>query len=225
MHLPDLYDSYSILDRQRRKRARRTSLYRGGAKRVIDVSLVLIALPLVAPLLAILALLVARDGHSPFYWNRRVGRGGRVFHMLKLRTMVPDADCKLKDHLDNCPEAAAEWSYSQKLRNDPRVTRLGRFLRKSSLDELPQIWNVLRGDMSLVGPRPIMPNQAPLYPGTAYFDLRPGLTGPWQVSDRHESAFVKRAEFDARYEAELSLATDARLILRTVGVVLRGTGC
>jgi exopolysaccharide production protein ExoY len=84
---------------------------------------------------------------------------------------------------------------------------------------------VLKGDMSLVGPRPIMPNQARLYPGTAYFDLRPGLTGPWQVSDRHESAFVKRAEYDAQYEAELSLATDARLIVRTLGVVLRGTGC
>ncbi|KDB04108.1 sugar transferase [Defluviimonas sp. 20V17] len=192
---------------------------------MIDVSLVLISLPLVAPMLAILALLVARDGHSPFYWNRRVGRGGRVFHMLKLRTMVPDADRKLQEHLDNCPAAAAEWSYSQKLRNDPRVTRVGRFLRKCSLDELPQIWNVLRGDMSLVGPRPIMPNQAPLYPGTAYFNLRPGLTGPWQVSDRHESAFVKRAEYDARYEAELSLATDTRLIVRTLGVVMRGTGC
>ncbi|SDW11025.1 Sugar transferase involved in LPS biosynthesis (colanic, teichoic acid) [Allgaiera indica] len=225
MHLPDLYDSYSILDRQRRNRARRTGLYRGGVKRMIDVSLVLISLPLVAPMLAILALLVARDGHSPFYWNRRVGRGGRVFHMLKLRTMVPDADRKLQEHLDNCPAAAAEWSYSQKLRNDPRVTRVGRFLRKCSLDELPQIWNVLRGDMSLVGPRPIMPNQAPLYPGTAYFNLRPGLTGPWQVSDRHESAFVKRAEYDARYEAELSLATDTRLIVRTLGVVMRGTGC
>lgn len=225
MHLPDLYDNYSILDGLRRKRARRTGLYRGGVKRMIDVFLVLISLPLVAPMLAILAFLVARDGHNPFYWNRRVGRGGRMFYMLKLRTMVPDADSKLKDHLDNCPAAAAEWSHNQKLRNDPRVTRIGRFLRKSSVDELPQIWNVLKGDMSLVGPRPIMPNQARLYPGTAYFDLRPGLTGPWQVSDRHESAFVKRAEFDAQYEAELSLATDARLIVRTLGVVLRGTGC
>ncbi len=204
---------------------RRPGLYRNGAKRLLDIVLVLLALPFVVPLVLILALAVARDGGRPFYGQARVGRGGRIFRMWKLRSMQPDADARLAEYLAASPEARAEWNARQKLARDPRITRLGRFLRASSLDELPQLWNVLRGDMSLVGPRPMMPEQRPLYPGEAYYALRPGLTGPWQVSARSRSTFAERAAFDTGYEADLSLGTDLRLLFATVGAVTRGTGC
>jgi lipopolysaccharide/colanic/teichoic acid biosynthesis glycosyltransferase len=139
--------------------------------------------------------------------------------------MVPDAEERLAAHLEAHPAAAAEWGRTQKLRQDPRVTRLGRFLRRSSLDELPQLFNVLTGDMSLIGPRPMMVDQAPLYPGRAYYALRPGISGPWQVSERNATSFADRARFDDRYDRDLSLLTDLRLILATFRAVLRGTGC
>jgi lipopolysaccharide/colanic/teichoic acid biosynthesis glycosyltransferase len=138
--------------------------------------------------------------------------------------MVPGADALLEYHLRKNPEARREWDETQKLKNDPRITRIGAFLRKSSLDELPQLWNVLRGEMSLVGPRPMMVDQRTLYPGTAYFDLRPGITGLWQISERNETSFAERAVFDNRYLASLSLSLDVSILLRTVSVVLRGTG-
>lgn len=229
MHLPDVYDAFTHdgarADISLPRRGAPRGLYRNLFKRLIDVTLVLIAAPLVLPSLAILALIVARDGGNPFYLNRRVGQGGRIFYMVKLRSMVSGADALLEAHLANDPVAAAEWEHHQKLRNDPRITRFGAFLRKTSVDELPQLWNVLKGDMSLVGPRPMMPHQQPSYEGTAYYQLRPGLTGPWQVSDRHESAFTDRVGFDESYSASLSLLTDVKLILRTVAVVLKGTGC
>ncbi|WP_102227031.1 sugar transferase [Acidimangrovimonas sediminis] len=203
----------------------RSGLYQSVFKRVIDVSLVLLAAPVVVPVVGVFAFMVSRDGASPFYWDRRVGLGGKKFRMMKLRTMVPRANIKLRKYLEENPAAAAEWERNQKLAEDPRITPLGQLLRKTSIDELPQLWNVLRGDMSIVGPRPMMPKQVKLYPGEDYFELRPGLTGPWQVSDRHTSAFSKRAEFDADYRREMSLATDVKLIARTVTVVLRGTGC
>jgi lipopolysaccharide/colanic/teichoic acid biosynthesis glycosyltransferase len=199
-------------------------IYCGALKRVLDLAVVLLSLPVVLPVVLVLAVLVAIDGGSPFYWSERVGRGGRVFRMLKLRTMVHGADGLLQDYLKSDPEAAAEWHSAQKLKCDPRITRFGRFLRKSSLDELPQLWNVLKGDMSLVGPRPMMPNQRRLYAGLAYYALRPGVTGPWQVSDRNDATFAARADFDVNYARTLSLPNDLRLLARTVAVVLRGTG-
>jgi lipopolysaccharide/colanic/teichoic acid biosynthesis glycosyltransferase len=172
----------------------------------------------------ILAFLVSRDGHSPFYRQERLGMGGRIFSMWKLRSMVPDADARLAAYLAGDEAARREWDAYQKLTEDPRITPLGKLLRKTSLDELPQLWNVLKGDMSLVGPRPMMPQQRALYPGYAYFTMRPGVTGLWQVSDRNASTFAQRAEFDADYERKLSLATDMSVLLATVAVVLRGTG-
>lgn len=204
--------------------ARPQGAYRLVFKRVLDVTLVLLALPIVLPVVLLLALAILRDGHAPFYWNDRVGRSGRIFRMLKLRTMVHDADARLEAHLASDPEAAAEWASTQKLKCDPRITRFGRILRKTSLDELPQLWNVLKGDMSLVGPRPMMPNQRVLYPGRAYYALRPGVTGPWQVSDRNESTFAARADYDLDYHRNLSFTHDLRLLMQTVAVVLRGTG-
>ena len=202
----------------------RRGIYRNILKRVIDVALIVVSAPIVLPVIAGLALCVARDGSAPFYRSSRVGKGGKNFPMLKLRTMVPNADELLDEHLALDVDARAEWATTQKLKNDPRVTAFGRFLRKTSLDELPQLWNVLVGDMSLVGPRPMIPAQRALYPGLSYFLLRPGITGPWQVSDRNESEFAKRAEHDREYDEKLSFSSDIKYLVRTVGVVVKGTG-
>lgn len=202
----------------------RSGIYRNAFKRVLDVTAILLTLPITLPVILLMGVLVARDGHSPFYRNDRVGRGGRDFKMLKLRTMVPDADKLLDAHLARDPDAKEEWRTTQKLKCDPRITKVGRFLRKTSLDELPQIWNVLVGDMSLVGPRPMLPAQRVLYPGLSYYFLRPGITGRWQVSERNDSEFCKRAEHDHEYDAELSFTNDVKYLIRTVGVVLKGTG-
>ena len=200
------------------------AIYRIGAKRCLDVILVLMTLPISLPLILGMMCLVALDGGSPIYRQKRLGRGGRVFHMVKIRTMVAGADALLEYHLRKNPEARREWDETQKLKRDPRITRMGCFLRKSSLDELPQLWNVLKGDMSLVGPRPMMVDQKELYPGKAYYDLRPGITGLWQISERNETSFAERAGFDNRYLATLSFSQDVAILLRTVTVVLRGTG-
>ncbi|MBO9465902.1 Putative undecaprenyl-phosphate N-acetylgalactosaminyl 1-phosphate transferase [Pelagimonas phthalicica] len=199
--------------------------YRDYAKRALDVTLVLIAALPVLFFVAIFAAVVALDGKSPFYMQKRVGQNGRIFRMWKLRSMVSNADEMLKQHLAADPAARAEWDRFQKLSNDPRITKIGQLIRKTSIDELPQLWNVLRGDMSLVGPRPMMPCQQEIYPGTAYYALRPGITGFWQTSVRNESSFSERAAFDTAYLRELSFATDVKTILKTFKVVVRGTGC
>lgn len=203
----------------------RSGIYRNGVKRLMDIAAVTLAAPVVVPVVVAVALAVARDGGSPFYSQMRVGRNGKRFRMWKLRSMVTDADDRMATHLATDAEARKEWELTQKLRNDPRITRIGRLIRKTSLDELPQLWNVLKGDMSLVGPRPMMTCQEALYPGTAYYLLRPGCTGYWQTSARNETTFEARAEYDAAYEQDLSLWTDIKVLARTVGVILRGTGC
>ncbi len=195
-----------------------------GAKRVLDVVIVLAALPILVPVFLFVGALIALDGHNPFFWQERVGQGGKRFKMLKFRTMVPNAEAYLQQYLAQNSAARAEWEQKQKLSDDPRITKFGRLLRRTSADELPQLLNVLLGDMSLVGPRPMMPSQQALYPGHAYYRLRPGLTGSWQVSERNASTFADRAIYDDRYESELSFGTDAKLIFRTIGVVFRCTG-
>ncbi|HEY9019731.1 MAG TPA: sugar transferase [Paracoccaceae bacterium] len=202
----------------------RVVLYPGFGKRLFDLAFVaVIALPVIV-VLGILALLVATDGHSPFYVQKRLGRHGKVFRMYKLRSMVSNADKVLAAYLDSNPEARVEWDRDQKLKNDPRITRVGHLIRKTSLDELPQFFNVLKGDMSVVGPRPMMCDQKDLYPGTEYYEMRPGITGAWQTSVRNESSFEQRADYDRDYFYKLSLATDIKIVLRTFGVVLRATG-
>lgn len=198
--------------------------YRDYVKRVLDVFLVLLVAPITLLILLPLSVMVAMDGASPFYWQRRVGQRGRDFYMLKLRSMVPNADALLSAYLEENPEAKLEWDELQKLKNDPRITRVGRFIRRTSLDELPQLWNVLTGDMSLVGPRPIMCQQRDIYPGSAYYLMRPGITGLWQISDRNECSFAERAIFDTKYHRQMSLGADLSLMTRTVSVVLRATG-
>ena len=198
--------------------------YRNIFKRIFDIVFVLVTAPIALPLIGLFALLVSRDGASPFYWQYRVGRHGKSFRMLKLRTMIPNADACLEDYLGNNPAARQEWDNTQKLKDDPRITAAGRLLRRSSLDELPQLWNVLCGDMSIVGPRPMMEDQRALYPGSAYYKMRPGITGPWQVSDRNACSFAARAQFDADYYQDMSATKDMSILLRTVGVVMRCTG-
>ena len=186
--------------------------------------LVAVAAPFVLPFLLLISALIALDGHSPLFRQERVGKDGRRFTMWKFRTMVPDAEAKLESHLAQNPAARAEWNAKQKLAFDPRCTRVGRALRRTSLDELPQLLNVLAGDMSLIGPRPMMPCQQALYPGRSYYNLRPGMTGLWQVSERNASEFAGRAYYDDLYDMTLSAWTDLRILARTVVVVLRGTG-
>ncbi|MEP5196538.1 MAG: sugar transferase [Roseobacter sp.] len=200
------------------------STYNRFVKRWIDVALVVLAVLPILPLIVLACVIVALDGHNPFYSQIRIGRGGRQFRIWKIRTMVPDADQALKTYLATNPAAKAEWDASQKLRHDPRITRIGVLLRKSSMDELPQLWNVLTGSMSLVGPRPMMVSQKSLYPGRAYYALRPGITGPWQVSERNDSVFAGRAVFDDGYARNVSFVTDVRILFQTVGVVVRATG-
>ena len=194
-------------------------------KRLLDVLVVLVTLPFTVPIVLVLAALVALDGKSPFYGQQRIGRAGHTFRMMKIRTMVPNADDLLAAHLAENADARAEWDRTQKLKHDPRITPLGRFLRKTSLDELPQLWNVLRGDMSLIGPRPMMIEQIPLYPDNHYYAMRPGISGLWQVTDRNASTFAERATYDAEYHRRLSLWLDITILARTFGVVMRGTGC
>lgn len=208
-----------------RVRQRADALYRSHLKRMLDIVIVLAAAPIAVPVVAGLAAVALAQGTSPFYSQPRLGRGGREFRIVKIRTMVADADAALEAHLARDAQAREEWERTQKLRQDPRVTRFGCALRRSSLDELPQLWNVLLGHMSIVGPRPMMVSQKALYPGTAYFELRPGITGPWQVSKRNASSFADRAAFDTEYHERLSIWTDLAILSRTMGVVLRGTGC
>ncbi|MDM7458616.1 MAG: sugar transferase [Paracoccus sp. (in: a-proteobacteria)] len=200
-------------------------IYTNGGKRLFDTILIILALPFLIPVMLVVALVVMLDGHSPIYTQDRLGRGWKRFRLLKFRTMKPDADKLLDTYLASDPQARIEWDRDQKLRNDPRVTPVGKFLRKSSLDELPQLINVLMGEMSLVGPRPMLPEQRVLYPGSYYAIHRPGLTGLWQISVRNGSAFAERAIYDERYSREVGFILDVKTIFQTFKVVARGTGC
>ena len=203
----------------------RNGTYRDFGKRVIDIILVIFSLPVTIPVTILCAIALWIEGGQPFYQQKRLGKDAREFSILKLRTMCRDADQILERTLAADPKLSAEWRHTQKLKNDPRITPVGAFLRKTSLDELPQFWNVLKGDMSLVGPRPMMPNQLSMYPDPEpYFAMRPGITGKWQVSDRNENGFAHRSTVDASYDKHLSMLLDLRILFQTVGVVLRRTG-
>jgi len=167
-----------------------------------------------------------QDGGPVFFSQNRVGRHGRLFRCLKFRSMIVDAENSINSLLAENAEAAEEWRQKQKLAKDPRVTPVGRILRVTSADELPQLFNVLRGEMSVVGPRPILPDQVQEYgPGfPRYCTARPGITGLWQVSGRNETTFRRRSEFDQTYLRAWSILTDLALLVRTVGVVVGHRG-
>jgi len=199
--------------------------YAEFGKRALDLTLASLALILSAPVLVLLAALLWIESGNPFYTQERLGRHGRHFRMYKLRTMVPGARERLQEFLDSSPALRDEWDRTQKLKDDPRITPLGRLLRKTSLDELPQILNVLKGDMSLVGPRPMLPEQMALYLNPpAYLSLRPGITGLWQVTARNEESFDLRAILDLRYAQRLSFLFDLRILGATFRAVWRATG-
>lgn len=202
-------------------------LYRRGGKRVFDIVFSLILLPLLLFVMAAAWVAIRRDGGAACFTQARVGRNGKVFKCYKFRSMVLGAERVLEEMCANDPLVALEWNTHQKLRKDPRITKVGAFLRKTSLDELPQIFNVLRGDMSLVGPRPFMPSQQAIYDaagGKAYYTLRPGVTGLWQIVSRQDTTFKARVHFDESYSQNLSLGGDLSLIMRTASVVISHTG-
>jgi exopolysaccharide production protein ExoY len=188
--------------------------------------LALAILAALSPLMAVLAWVIRRDGGPATYCQYRIGRGGRVFRCLKFRTMRQDAERVLHELLQRRPELLAEWQRDFKLADDPRVTALGRWLRRSSLDELPQLVNVLRGEMALVGPRPITMAELCRY-GPArwqYLSVVPGMTGLWQVSGRNRTAYERRVELDRLYVANRSLWLDCKILARTVLVVVTRDG-
>ena len=198
-----------------------------AVKRTFDlafgISLAVFSLP--AAMLIALAVVV-QSGGPVFYSQQRVGRGGRSISVWKFRTMVVDADATLQQVLDRDPALAAEWRQHRKLRRDPRVTGIGRLLRKTSLDELPQVWNIIRGDMSVVGPRPIVIDELDRYGADAslYLAVKPGLTGLWQTSGRNDTTYDRRVELDSEYVRTWSLANDVRIVVNTVPAVIRGAG-
>lgn len=202
------------------------NVYRGRPKRLLDLSLTILALPIILPIIAILWLFIRKDGGPGLFGHKRVGQGGKIFTCWKLRTMVPDAETKLENYLAQNPGAKAQWQQRRKLTDDPRVMPWGKFLRKTSLDELPQFFNVLRGEMSLVGPRPVTIEEIAHYGKDAaiYTKMRPGITGLWQVSGRKDASYADRVIMDVSYFMVASLRQDVLLLLKTVTVMMRMTG-
>jgi len=196
-------------------------------KRLFDFSAALAILLCVSPLLVLIGCIVALGhGRPVLFSHKRIGRGGRTFGCLKFRTMVRDGDQVLAQHFAANPAARAEWIATRKLKDDPRVTRFGAFLRKSSIDELPQLVNVLRGEMSLVGPRPIVRDEVGYYGSRIadYERMRPGLTGPWQVGGRNDVSFDMRVALDCEYASKVSFRRDIVILCRTIPAVLRSSG-
>lgn len=194
---------------------------------LLDTMLAMLALMIASPLMIALALAIwASDGGSPIYAHRRYGRGGRTFLCYKFRSMAVDADARLARELATSPAARAEWQRDHKLRRDPRVTRIGRVIRKLSLDELPQIFNVLRGEMSLVGPRPIVAAEVGRYGRRfgAYCSVRPGITGLWQISGRNDTGYRRRVAMDSLMARRMSARLYTRVLVGTARSLLTGRG-
>jgi len=202
------------------------SIYAHAGKRLLDLILALLILPVVAPMIAALALLVMRDGGKPFFGHVRIGQDGKPFKCYKIRSMVPNAEAQLAAYLDANPEEKKIWMSEFKLKNDPRVTAIGDFIRKASLDELPQIWNVLCGQMSFVGPRPVPRVELEQYGQYVVFyqAVRPGITGLWQVSGRNDVSYDERIDMDREYVFSLSLWSDIKILCRTVPAIMNKTG-
>ena len=196
-------------------------------KRALDLVLTLLAGGFFALSLLVISIAIRLDSKGPvFFRQRRIGREGRPFMVYKFRTMALDAPERLQRHLAANPEAKAEWEATQKLKNDPRITRVGNILRQTSLDELPQIFNVLKGEMSLVGPRPIVDNEVEKYGEDfeLYTRVRPGITGLWQISGRNNISYARRVWLDKHYVCNWSVWMDLLILGRTIPAVLRGTG-
>jgi Undecaprenyl-phosphate galactose phosphotransferase WbaP len=196
-------------------------------KRCVDISLILLAAPILLVVLGTVAAVVMLSSPGPiFYSHRRIRKNGAFFSMWKFRTMCVNSAEVLEDYLSRHPEARSEWNKTHKLRQDPRITPIGSFLRRYSLDELPQLWNVLTGHMSLVGPRPIVAAEVEKYADSfeCYCRVKPGLTGLWQVSGRSELTYDERVALDCEYVNHWSLSKDVTILLKTASVVLNQDG-
>ena len=193
---------------------------------MLDLGLTIVGGSLILPLFLALSLLVWLDSGRPvLYKSKRIIQGGKVIWSLKFRTMVPEAGAMLERILAENPQMRKEYTQYHKLRNDPRVTRLGRFLRKTSLDELPQLWNVLRGEMSLVGPRPYQPFEFDeIGVESEILRVLPGITGPWQVAGRSSTSFKERVQLDINYVRNWSVWLDLVILARTVKILIFGRG-
>jgi exopolysaccharide production protein ExoY len=201
-------------------------LFRDSVKRVFDVLGAVVLGVVFSPLIVVVAVLLRLEGGPVVFRHRRVGRHGKGFDCLKFRSMRPDADRVLRELLEQRPEFRAEWVRDHKLRDDPRVTAVGRFLRRTSLDEVPQLWNVIRGEMSLVGPRPVVREELLRYGRCAsiYLAARPGVTGLWQVNGRNNTDYRRRVVLDVYYVRRQNLFLDFYILLKTTYVVLGGSG-
>jgi lipopolysaccharide/colanic/teichoic acid biosynthesis glycosyltransferase len=202
-------------------------LYAARFKRLFDLALTLIALPLILPVSLLIVVLIKLDSRGPALIKvRRLGRNHSSFEKYKFRTMMPDAEKILQHLLATDPEIRREYEATYKIKNDPRITRMGRFLRKTSLDELAQVINVIRGEMSWVGPRDILPKELEKYGehGEKFVSVKPGITGLWQVSGRSRLSYDQRVRLDMEYIDGLSLWMDLKILLKTVPVVLLGDG-
>lgn len=197
-------------------------------KRCMDIGLIIALSPFALVVMALITLILSFGRGPVFHSQLRVGRAGRRFRIWKFRTMRPVCAAEFQDYLSKNPDLSSEWHQTRKLQHDPRVTRFGAFLRKSSMDELPQLWNILRGEMSLVGPRPVPYDELhENYRGyvAAYQKCQPGLTGLWQVSGRNRLHYDARVRLDASYAVNQNILLDLKILFRTIKVVLRGTGC
>lgn len=205
---------------------RRASANESLSKRAIDLVGSTVLIVAFSPVLAAISLMVRRSGKNVIFKQYRVGRNGQLFACYKFRTMVPNAEQLLTQVLEKHPALKEEWASTQKLRNDPRVTRIGAFLRKTSLDELPQLFNVWKGEMSLVGPRPVVQNEMIRYGRAArwYLCSRPGMTGLWQVSGRNDVDYRRRVALDTYYVQNQSFTLDISILLRTIRVVINKDG-
>jgi exopolysaccharide production protein ExoY len=200
--------------------------YQRGGKRCFDLLFALVLLPILVPITFLFVILNSLNIGSPIFGHARIGKNGHRFMCWKLQTMHPDSDHILTAFLASDPSAAAEWAQTQKLKDDPRVTSFGWFLRRTSLDELPQIWNVICGDMSFVGPRPITQCELHRYGGDAseYLSVRPGVTGLWQVYGRANGCYKERVRLDTNYCHAITMHQDLALIAMTALVVIKATG-
>lgn len=223
MNTSEKAQEFTLLgDRTKEQREFGDNLYRDFLKRGLDLGFAILLLPLVLPILLLLIALIKLDSRGPaFFKSERIGKYRNRFHIFKLRTMCLDADYQLNHLLNNNQDLKTEWERDHKLKNDPRITKVGKIIRALSLDELPQIFNVLKGEMSFVGPRPIVEAEIYRYKGQFqyYQSVLPGVTGLWQINGRNDTSYEERVALDVRYCKEITIQLDLSIIIKTVPVI------
>lgn len=221
-----MYDQSLGLELVKEQKSYKKHLYL-GVKRVFDFVLSFLILLVIWPIFLIVAILIKLDSRGPVFLDqKRIGKDGKLFRIYKFRSMVDHAEDILEDMMKNDPKIREEYTINKKLKNDPRITRVGKFIRKTSIDELPQLLNIFHGDMTFVGPRPYMIGEAKDM-GRYYNEIikmRPGLTGLWQVSGRSDCTFKERLKLDSKYYYNRGIKEDAEIVLKTFGTVIKCKG-